>query len=59
VHAKRYLTALKPEYYEQLSDVSKQSLAGQGGPMSADEVSTSTATGIFSRVCHSNENSLR
>ena len=39
VPAKRYLTAVKPEYYSQLSEVSKQTLTRQGGPMSPKEVS--------------------
>jgi 2-amino-1-hydroxyethylphosphonate dioxygenase (glycine-forming) len=38
VQAKRYLTAVRPEYYERLSDASKQTLASQGGPMSTSEV---------------------
>lgn len=39
VAAKRYLCAVKPEYYDSLSEPSKQSLALQGGPFSAAEVS--------------------
>ncbi|HVX66887.1 MAG TPA: HD domain-containing protein [Bryobacteraceae bacterium] len=38
VDAKRYLTAVKPEYYAQLSEASQQTLALQGGPMSPEEV---------------------
>lgn len=38
VDAKRYLCATDPAYYDDLSDASKQSLAVQGGPMSATEV---------------------
>jgi putative nucleotidyltransferase with HDIG domain len=38
VDAKRYLTAVNPEYYARLSDASKQTLAQQGGPMSAGEI---------------------
>jgi phosphonate degradation associated HDIG domain protein len=38
VPAKRYLCSVDPAYQEQLSPASVQSLALQGGPMSADEV---------------------
>lgn len=38
VQAKRYLAAAEPGYFAQLSAPSVQSLALQGGPMSADEV---------------------
>ncbi len=37
VQAKRYLTAKYPEYYQKLSDASKQTLEYQGGPMSPEE----------------------
>jgi 2-amino-1-hydroxyethylphosphonate dioxygenase (glycine-forming) len=37
VAAKRYLTFRYPEYYEQLSEASKQTLQYQGGQMSDDE----------------------
>ena len=37
VDAKRYLCAVKPDYYQGLSETSKRSLALQGGPMSPDE----------------------
>jgi 2-amino-1-hydroxyethylphosphonate dioxygenase (glycine-forming) len=37
VNAKRYLVWKRPEYREQLSDASKQTLALQGGVMSAEE----------------------
>jgi predicted HD phosphohydrolase len=37
VAAKRYLCAVKPTYYERLSEASKGTLAMQGGPMSEDE----------------------
>ncbi|MEW9899229.1 phosphonate degradation HD-domain oxygenase [Chitinivorax sp. PXF-14] len=37
VAAKRYLCALHPDYLALLSDASRQSLALQGGPMTADE----------------------
>ena len=38
VAAKRYLCAVKPEYFKRLSDASIHSLNLQGGPMSAEEV---------------------
>lgn len=38
VAAKRYLCGVDPSYYEKLSHDSQQSLALQGGPMSADEI---------------------
>lgn len=37
VEAKRYLTFVSPEYYDQLSDASKSTLAFQGGPMTEEE----------------------
>lgn len=37
VQAKRYLTFKYPSYFDQLSEASKQTLAYQGGPMSAEE----------------------
>jgi phosphonate degradation associated HDIG domain protein len=37
VNAKRYLVAKRPEYRDQLSEASKQTLALQGGAMSAEE----------------------
>jgi gamma-butyrobetaine dioxygenase len=40
VDAKRYLTAVEPEYYDGLSTVSKQTLALQGGPFQPDEAAT-------------------
>ncbi len=39
VDSKRYLTAVDPDYLATLSPASVESLAFQGGPMSADEVS--------------------
>ncbi len=39
VSAKRYLCAVKPSYFERLSEASIHSLKLQGGPMSAEEVS--------------------
>jgi phosphonate degradation associated HDIG domain protein len=38
VQAKRYLVAVDEAYYETLSDASRETLAYQGGPMSADEI---------------------
>src|SRR5262245_39295163 len=38
VAAKRYLCAVKPAYYDKLSEDSRRSLALQGGPMSPTEV---------------------
>ncbi len=38
VAAKRYLCAVKPEYFDQLSEASVHSLNLQGGPMTDDEV---------------------
>ena len=38
VDAKRYLCAVEPGYFELLSEVSRQSLVVQGGPMSRAEV---------------------
>lgn len=40
VAAKRYLTYKNPEYYNKLSEASKQTLEYQGGRMSADEATT-------------------
>ena len=37
VQAKRYLTWRYPEYYEKLSEASKETLKFQGGPMNAEE----------------------
>lgn len=37
VNAKRYLTYLDKDYYNRLSEASKQTLVYQGGPMNADE----------------------
>jgi len=38
VAAKRYLCGADPSYFDKLSEDSRQSLALQGGPMSADEI---------------------
>ena len=40
VAAKRYLCAARPDYFDRLSEASIHSLNLQGGPMSAEEVST-------------------
>lgn len=40
VHAKRYLTFKDADYYNQLSEASKQTLTYQGGVMSAEEAKT-------------------
>lgn len=37
VQAKRFLTSRYPEYFQQLSEASKETLRHQGGPMSAEE----------------------
>jgi gamma-butyrobetaine dioxygenase len=39
VKAKRYLCAVEPAYWDGLSDASKRTLAAQGGPFDATEVS--------------------
>jgi len=38
VAAKRYLTAIDPDYYDSLSSASKKSLEFQGGPFQGDEL---------------------
>ena len=47
VAAKRYLCAVDPAYFATLSPASVQSLALQGGPMSADEVAAFEASPFF------------
>jgi phosphonate degradation associated HDIG domain protein len=47
VNAKRYLCAVEPEYLQQLSAASVQSLKLQGGPMSSDEVKAFEANPHF------------
>ena len=47
VAAKRYLTYKHPAYYEQLSPASKQTLAFQGGPMTATEAAAFEADPLF------------
>jgi phosphonate degradation associated HDIG domain protein len=55
VIAKRYLTYKHPEYYDQLSDASKQTLEFQGGRMSAQEAAgfeQDPDAGLFIRLRH-------
>ncbi len=47
VAAKRYLTFAIPGYYDQLSEASKQTLALQGGRMTADEAALFEADPLF------------
>jgi phosphonate degradation associated HDIG domain protein len=47
VAAKRYLTYKHPAYYEQLSPASRQTLAFQGGPMTAEEAAAFEADPLF------------
>jgi 2-amino-1-hydroxyethylphosphonate dioxygenase (glycine-forming) len=47
VEAKRYLTYKNPDYYNKLSDASKQTLAMQGGPMSDDQGRAFEADPLF------------
>lgn len=47
VAAKRYLCTVDPDYFATLSPASVQSLALQGGPMSADEVRAFEASSHF------------
>ena len=47
VAAKRYLAALEPGYFDQLSDASKLSLKLQGGPMTAKQVRAFEAERFF------------
>jgi predicted HD phosphohydrolase len=49
VQAKRYLTGVNPDYYENLSEASKQTLLWQGGPMSPIEIKAFEADLLFSR----------
>jgi predicted HD phosphohydrolase len=46
VAAKRYLCGVNPAYYDKLSEDSRQSLALQGGPMTAGEIAA------FDRLQH-------
>ncbi|KAJ2598382.1 hypothetical protein GGF39_002671 [Coemansia sp. RSA 1721] len=47
VVAKRYLTAVDPDYYAALSDASKQSLKFQGGPFSDEAVQAFESDPLF------------
>ena len=47
VQAKRYLTFIVPDYYENLSEASKQTLAKQGGPMTEDEAEAFESDPLF------------
>ena len=47
VNAKRYLTFADPEYYNRLSEASKNTLKHQGGPMTADEAAVFRADPLF------------
>ncbi len=55
VAAKRYLTARRPGYYEQLSDASKETLRFQGGPMSEEEAAAFEEHESFSLMVHMRE----
>ena len=47
VNAKRYLTFADPEYYNRLSEASKNTLKHQGGPMGAAEAAAFKADPLF------------
>lgn len=47
VAAKRYLTFAHPEYYDRLSEASKQTLIHQGGRMNAEEAAAFKASPYF------------
>ncbi len=47
VAAKRYLTFAKPEYYEKLSEASRQTLMHQGGKMTTKEAAQFEASPYF------------
>lgn len=47
VQAKRYLTFVDPDYYERLSEASRQTLVFQGGIMTADEAQAFTQDELF------------
>jgi 2-amino-1-hydroxyethylphosphonate dioxygenase (glycine-forming) len=47
VQAKRYLTAMNPDYHARLSEASKQTLALQGGPMSQAEAQAFERDSMF------------
>ncbi len=48
VAAKRYLAAIEPDYFEQLSEASKLSLSLQGGPMSPAQAKAFESERFFS-----------
>jgi len=48
VEAKRYLTYTDPLYYDKLSDASKMTLIGQGGPFNANEASAFRQSPLYS-----------
>lgn len=50
VEAKRYQVAVNPTYYAKLSETSKQTLALQGGPMSAEEATRFAADPLFQEM---------
>lgn len=47
VQAKRYLTHRYPEYFQKLSEASRQTLRYQGGPMSAEEAAQFESDPLF------------
>lgn len=47
VQAKRYLTFRYPEYYEKLSEASRQTLVYQGGPMNEEEARAFESDPLF------------
>ncbi|GAB3233612.1 HD domain-containing protein [Algoriphagus aestuariicola] len=47
VQAKRYLTFRHPEYYQKLSEASRQTLRFQGGPMNPEEATEFEADPLF------------
>jgi predicted HD phosphohydrolase len=48
VKVKKYLVGKNPEYYQKLSDASKQTLVYQGGPMSSEEIESFESDPLFS-----------
>lgn len=50
VEAKRYLTFKSPEYYEKLSEASRQTLEYQGGRMSAEEADAFEQYPLFAEI---------
>ena len=47
MNAKRYLTFADPDYYNRLSEASKNTLRHQGGPMGAEEAAVFKADPLF------------